>query len=577
VIGNDTSLAERGADVILGAFDSLKREFESITRHAEWRFVNRDWTGVQEDAQRRLELYAAAIDGLVSAIETAFGARAREKSLWRSIKAVYSRRVQGRVELEIAETFFNSLTRRLFSTVGVDPEIEFVASDLTAPEPVDVSSVCRTFPYAGGEAGPERIRQLLRSYGFAAPYRDLEGDADLVAAALEAHLRESEGPPVPDRIEMLRPVFYRGRGAFLVGRVHCGATVHPFVLALLSSEEGLLVDALLSSPDEVSILFSFTRSYFHVEVERHREVVRFLRSIMPKKPVSELYISMGWNKHGKTLLYRELLHHLERSEDRFETARGDPGMVMIVFTLPSHDMVYKIIRDEFALPKSTTRRQVEERYRLVFTHDRVGRLVDAQVFEHLQFAASRFSPPLLEELLRDAGRTVSLDGDRVVISHLYAERRIRPLNLYLGETSPSSAADAILDYGQAIKDLAAANIFPGDFLLKNFGVTRHQRVVFYDYDELCLLTDCRFRRIPESRNDHDDLESEPWFPVADLDVFPEEFRRFLQLRGPLLDTFLAWHSDLFDDAFWREMQERHRSGDVPEIPPYRSERRLRGR
>jgi isocitrate dehydrogenase kinase/phosphatase len=574
--GQETSLAERGADVILGAFDSLKREFEAITRRSEWRFVNRDWAGMHDDAQKRLDLYAKALDRVVAAIEGALASRARDKSLWRSLKSTYSRRVQGRVELDLAETFFNSLTRRLFSTVGVDPEIEFVASDSAPAGSIDVAAVCRSFA-PSGEAEADRIREILRSYGFAAPYRDLDGDSDLVAGALEAHLRESGGPPVPDRIEMLRPVFYRGRGAFLVGRAHCGLDVHPFVLALLNSEEGLLVDAVLSSPDEVSILFSFTRSYFHVEIERHREVVQFLRSIMPKKPVSELYISMGWNKHGKTLLYRELLQHLARSDDRFETARGDPGMVMIVFTLPSHDMVYKIIRDEFALPKSTTRRQVEERYRLVFTHDRAGRLVDAQEFEHLQFPASRFTPELLEELLRDAGRSVTREGDRVVISHLYAERRIRPLNLYLAETSPARAADAVLDYGQAIKDLAAANIFPGDFLLKNFGVTRHDRVVFYDYDELCLLTECRFRRIPESRIDADDLESEPWFPVADSDVFPEEFPRFLQLRGPLLDTFLAWHSDLFGEAFWREMQERHRAGDVPEIPPYRADRRLRGR
>jgi isocitrate dehydrogenase kinase/phosphatase len=567
-----SDLAAIGAEVIHRGFESFQHGFDEITRRAEWRFASRDWNGVLVDAQERLDLYGSVLDGLVA--DPRLPQRPTEKSAWRRMKSLYSRRVESLPDLELAETFFNSVTRRVFSTVGVDPEIEFVASDFSPPPTMDESSICRVF--AGSDPTRDPVREVLKAYTFAAAYRDLDGDAALVSAALGAHLRSARLAPRVDRIETLRPVFYRGHGAYIVGRAHCGATTLPFVLALLNSEEGVLVDAVLMSPDEVSILFSFTRSYFHVEVERHREMIHFLNSIMPRKPLSELYISIGYNKHGKTMLYRDLLAHLASSEDPFEPAPGDRGMVMIVFALPSYDVVFKIIRDGFILPKTTTRRQVEDRYRLVFTHDRAGRLVDAQEFEHLQFPANRFSKALLAELLHEAGRTVAQEEDRVVIGHLYAERRIHPLNLYLADSSGDAARDAVLDYGQAIKDLAAANIFPGDFLLKNFGVTRHGRVVFYDYDELCLLTDCRFRRLPEGRSHDEEMASEPWFSVGDSDVFPEEFERFLQLDGKLREEFLLRHADLFGVSFWRSMQERHHAGEVPEIPPYRAERRLRG-
>ncbi len=250
-------------------------------------------------------------------------------------------------------------------------------------------------------------------------------------------------------------------------------------------------------------------------------------------------------------------------------------MVMAVFTMPSYDVVFKIIKDKFGDPKTTTRREVMERYQLVFKHDRVGRLIDAQEFEHLQFERARFSKDLLEDLLKVASATVKLDGQYVDIQHLYIERRVTPLNLYLSAADTSQAEEAALDYGEAIKDLASANIFPGDILLKNFGVTRHGRVVFYDYDELCLLTDCRFRRIPQARSHADEYAAEPWFYVDKYDVFPEEFRTFLGLRNHLRATFIDAHSELFEVDYWSTMQKGLRDGKVFDVFPYKPHRRLK--
>jgi len=318
----------------------------------------------------------------------------------------------------------------------------------------------------------------------------------------------------------------------------------------------------------VSIIFSFAHSYFHIEVERPYDLVHFLKSIIPLKRIAELYISIGYNKHGKTELYRDLMRHMASSMDKFEIARGEKGMVMAFFTLPSYDVVFKVIKDRVTPPKATSRAEVMERYDLVFKHDRVGRLVDAQQFDYLRFERERFTEGLLNELLEYAPSVVSLEDGCVVLKHLYTERRLTPLNLYIKEVPETAAANAVIDYGQAIKDLAAANVFPGDVLLKNFGVTRHGRVVFYDYDELCLVTDCVFRTIPQARDFDDEFAAEPWFYVGPMDIFPEEFRTFLGLTEPLRSIFIESHGDLFGIDFWRRLQARHTAGEVVETYPY---------
>jgi len=335
------------------------------------------------------------------------------------------------------------------------------------------------------------------------------------------------------------------------------------------------VDAVLPTEDVVSILFSFARWYFHVDVESPRGAIGFLTSILPRKRLSELYLSLGYEKHGKTELYRDLMRHIASSAERFVIAPGQRGLVMEVFTLPSYEFVFKVIKDSFPPSKATTREQVMERYRSVLLQDRVGRLIGFQEFEHLTFPRARFSDDLLQRLLAVAGRTVMLAGDKVVIRHLYVERRVVPLDLYLREAAPDDARAAVVDWGRTLKDLAAANIFPGDILLKNFGVTRHGRVISYDYDELRLLTGCRFLRLPQPRTEEQEMADEPWFAVADDDIFPEELRSFLGLEGDLRAAFLREHADLFGVELWRGMQERNRHGEVIDFFPYSEERRLR--
>jgi len=568
---DDQRLAGEAAGVIAATYQSYLDRFRDLTQHARGNFENCDWHAVQHDSARRLDLYNDAVQEGLRRLWSLLGPRVADGPTWAGLRQAYADHVAGRGDGELMETFFNSFTRRIFHTIGVDPAVEFVAPASDLPVYGPPWSMTVSFRREGQHAS--LYRDLLEHFRFAADYDDLEGDALRIAAAVEARM----GAHQVRGLELARSVFYRNKGAYVVGMVHTDGPDVPFLLALTNPCGKVVVDAALLTADEVSIVFSFARSYFFVEMERPRELVDFLRSIMPRKSIAELYNAIGFNKHGKTELYRSLLHHLRTSDDRFEIAPGQRGMVMIVFTLPHFDVVFKVMRDRFEYPKTVTHQEVRQKYRLVFRHDRAGRLVDAQEFEHLAFERSRFSDPVLKELEKSASETVEVRDGRVVIGHLYTERRLRPLDVYLREVDGEAAREAVIDYGQVLRDLAATNIFPGDMLLKNFGVSRHGRLIFYDYDELAPLSDCNFRVLPQASCDAEETSQEPWFYVGEKDIFPEEFRSFLGLRDDLLEAFLQHHEELLGADFWRRMQELHRRGEVLDVFPYRSARRLRPR
>src|SRR6266513_1231707 len=400
-------------------------------------------------------------------------------------------------------------------------------------------------------------------------WSNLRESVELAAKRLEAAL------PDAATIEIVSAVFYRGRGAYIVGRVLGGDTSVPIAFALSHPDEsGVVLDALLIGEADLAILFSFTRAYFRVDAPCPVAFVRWLRGLMPGKRLAELDSAIGYNRNAKTEFYRDFVRQLQNSSDHFVQAEGTRGMVMIVFTLPSYAVVFKLIRDHFAQPKDSDRNDVMRRYKLVFEHDRAGRLIEAHEFEHLRIPRNRFDSSLLEELLRDTASIVRIEDDDVIIGHAYVERRVRPLNLFFAQADNAAAVSAACDYAKAIKDLAASNIFPGDLLTKNFGLTRRDRVVFYDYDELCFLTDCNFRELPQSRTYEEEISAEPWFSVRVNDIFPEEFPRFLSFPRAAGDELMKQHGDLFSPKFWREMQATIRAGELPEVLPYAPERRL---
>jgi isocitrate dehydrogenase kinase/phosphatase len=579
-------LAEMAARAIASGFDAGWERFNAITSRARSRFEERDWHGMMADMGERLEVHPAEVARAAARLRGLLGEQGKRVGLWVNAKRAFAALVPGRSNRELAETFFNSVSRRMLGTVGKNSHTEFDSDEFVPDPSVENPAIHGRYLLEGD--GAATVRGILEECAFVSPYEDLSRDAQLAGREIRNALAATTGSAA-DRepragsaggpeafIETIRAVFFRQKLACIVGRVRLpGAAALPLVIVLRHSGRGIALDAVLTSEAEMSIVFSFTRSHFHVETGCPRDLVVFLKECMPPKPVDELYIALGFDKQGKTELYRSLRRFLGATTDRFEFAPGDPGMVMIVFTLPSYHVVFKVIRDHFMPPKKNTRQEVMERYRLVFSHDRAGRLVEAQEFEHLEFRADQFREELLEELRGRAASSVIVRDGAVVIKHMYVERKVTPLNLFLKQAPIEEAHDVVLDYGEAVKELAAVNIFPGDLLEKNFGVTRHGRVVFYDYDELCLTTDCNFREIPPARSLEEELSDEPPFAIGENDVFPEEFARFLSLGGQLREEFVRRHAELFNPGFWRDLQSRLWAGEIIDVYPYPQSKRLR--
>jgi isocitrate dehydrogenase kinase/phosphatase len=569
-VADQTTEAPATAHEIARAFVDYNTEFRAITRRAPQRFESRDWRGSQKDAVARIELYDHFVNVTVTQLRERLGERALDRELWKETRAHFARIIEPLPDREFTKTFFSSITRRLYGTVGVAPEIEFVALDLDPIGSVTTEIVTDTYVNRGSLN--LLFEQMLGDFSFNTPWKDFDRSVAHIATEVQLHCDQAAERRAVQRVEMIRPVFYQMTRAYLVGRVIGRNWMLPLVVALKNTDGGVLVDAVMMTEGDVSIVFSFTRSYFHVDLERVGEAVVFLKSLLPRKPVSELFTVLGRAKQGKTERYRELFRHLQTTNDAFVHAPGERGLVMVCFTLPSFDIVFKVIRDRFPYPKNILREDVMKKYELVFKHDRAGRLVDAQEFRRLRFPKSRFAPELLAELMAEAAGTVHVEGDHLIFDHMYIERRMYPLNLYLREATREQCEKAVLDYGQAIRDLAYTNIFAGDLLLKNFGVTRHARVIFYDYDELCHVTDCRFRDLPQATNDEDEMRAESWYYVADNDVFPETFMSFLGFDEHLKKTFLAVHGEILTADFWRHVQQKHGGGELIEVLPYHPHR-----
>ncbi len=574
-----TADALAAAGLIRAGFANYNARFRLVTQRAKSRFELCEWSESRADAVERIGLYDIVIEETSTQLRSALANFVTDKTTWAAIKGHYSALIAPDLDQELYKTFFNTLTRRFFKTRGVDSGVEFVALDI---EPSDrITRPVARLSYTASASLRTLFRSILDDAGFAVAYWDPERCATRIALAVAAQLAHWGEQPVR-AVELLTTVFYRERRAYLVGRVFGEAQFSPIAIALKNEEAddlknadqgrsgGIRADAVLTQRDDVAALFGYTRSYFQADLETVGDAVVFLRTLLPRKPIDELYTVLGRAKQGKTERFRHFFRHLEARDDRFKLADGEKGMVMAVFTLPSYPLVFKVIRDKFAPPKNIVRQDVLEKYQLVFKHDRAGRLVDAQEFRYLKFPRARFAPEALQELIDSCGASVIVEGDYVVLTHLYIERRIRPLNLYVKEVPEELAVAAMVDYGQALKDLAYSNVFAGDLLLKNFGVTKGGRVIFYDYDELCFVTECRFRELPTLSDDDESRE----IYVAPNDLFPEEFPRFLGLTPAMHKGLMDAHSDVFTPRWWVDVQKQVAAGVRREIPPYSAALRL---
>jgi isocitrate dehydrogenase kinase/phosphatase len=582
------------AQALVDGFDRHYRLFRATSAAAKGRFEKADWHGQQRAQAERIAFYDQRVNEAVQRLRGELAVDEVGMDTWQQAKLHYIGLLVDHRQPELAETFFNSVTAKLLHRsyfhndfIFVRPAVstEYIEDDAPGSLPT-----YRAY-YPTRETLHETWKRIVTNFQLERAFEDLDRDVDHVVQAMLSELGGFR-PRANFQIQVLSSLFYRNKGAYLVGKVINGFHETPLALPILhkaadGSPDGddgrLVIDAALFGEDDLLMIFSYARAYFMVDMEVPSATVQFLRSMMPRKPRHELYNALGLQKHGKNLFYRDFMAHQRHSSDKFRIAPGIKGMVMMVFDLPSFPYVFKVIKDYYPPQKDTTRELIQSKYLLVKQHDRVGRMADTLEFSNVAFPLARFEDELVAELRKFCPSVLEIsdrDGDgqtELILKHVYIERRMIPLNIYLQEAGPEQLAHAVVEYGNAIKDLVAANIFPGDMLWKNFGVTRHGKVVFYDYDEIEYLTDCNFRRVPPPRHEEDEMSGEVWYAVNKGDVFPETFGPFLLGNPQVREIFMAHHADLLDAAFWQGCKERILAGHVHDVFPYEAGKRFSSR
>jgi isocitrate dehydrogenase kinase/phosphatase len=591
----DSTVAYDIAKAMMDGFNRHYRLFRSESARAKHRFETRDWHGQQRAQRERIEFYDLRVRECLQRLVKEFKADRQAMEVWEQVKLHYIGLLVNHHQPELAETFFNSVSTKILKRayfqndfIFVRPAVSTEYIENTEPQ---ARPTYRCYYPTRNTMGAEVLR-MIQDFELHAPFEDLQRDAELVLHAMQQHF-DTVKLRANFQFQVLSSLFYRNKGAYVVGKIINGFQEVPFALPILHTPDAqLVVDAALFGEDDLLMLFSFARATFMVDMEIPSAYVQFLRSLMPRKPRAEFYNALGLAKQGKTLFYRDFLFHMRHSTDQFRIAPGIKGMVMLVFDLPSFPFVFKVIKDFYPPQKDTTREQIRGKYLLVKQHDRVGRMADTLEFSEVGFPRARFTDELIAEIEKFAPSQLEIsdrDGDgtlEVILKHCYIERRMIPLNLYLQEafdtlraqpgepTAQTQLTRAVVEYGNAIKDLVGANIFPGDMLWKNFGITRHGKVVFYDYDEIEYITDCNFRRVPAPRNEEDEMSGEVWYSVAKNDVFPETFGPFLLGNPMVRQAFMQHHADLLDPAFWQAHQARIAAGHVFDVFPYERDRRF---
>ena len=570
------------AQAMLDGFNRHYQLFRETSADAKRRFEEADWHGQQRAQRERIEFYDLRVDEGAERLQREFQASDLPKDVWQQVKLHYIGLLTDHHQPELAETFFNSVTTKILHRsyfhndfIFVRPAVstEYIEND----EPASLPTYRAYYPTR--LTMRETWLRIVDNFQLQREFDDLGRDIDDVVAAVNVQLGDYR-MRANFQVQVLSSLFYRNKGAYLVGKIINGFNETPFALPILHNEEGsdrLIIDTVLFGEDELLLLFSFARAYFMVTMEVPSAYVQFLRSMMPRKPRSEIYNALGLAKQGKNAFYRDFLYHLKHSSDRFRIAPGIKGMVMLVFDLPSFPYVFKVIKDFYPEQKETTRELIKRKYLLVKQHDRVGRMADTLEYSNVAFPRARFDDELVAELQHFCPSLLEEDADALVIRHVYIERRMIPLNIYLQEASLAQIEAAVIEYGNAIKDLLRANIFPGDMLWKNFGVTRHGKVVFYDYDEIEYLTDCNFRKVPTPRNEEEEMSAEVWYTVGPRDVFPETFGPFLLGNPRVRHVFMKHHADLLEASFWQGHKDRILAGYVHDVFPYDAHKRFQHR
>ena len=577
------------AKKILLGFEHHYQNIKSASIEAKRCFEEKEWEKIENDSKLRLNFYDEQVDvfckNLSSELkkQTLYGAKAEfnetqkmdkfNSDFWKNTKHVYIELITSHKQPELAETFYNSVFCRIFSRSFYNNQYIFTKPCVSLNY-IDMDEPVIDSYFVDDGQLKETLTSVLNNYKFRCKFGNLDQDIERLQEQLIKQMPRLQSEVF--ELQFISTPFIRGKCAYIVGKIV--TQLHsdvPVLIALLNDEnKGLYVDSLLTDIGSISIIFSFSRSYFFITTDYPSAIVEYLKELLPGKTRAVLYSAIGLHKQGKTLLYRHFLKYSKITSEKLIIAPGIKGMVMSVFTFPMYPYVFKVINDQFAPPKMGTKEMVKDRYYFVKNHVRIGRLADTWEFSNVAFPLKDIDDALLKELEKKASSNIEIENDLLIIKHMYIENKMTPLNMYLETANIKQQNHIINDYGKAIDELINSNIFPGDMLTKNFGVTRQNRVVFYDYDEITLMSTPIFKKIPEAKTYEQEMASEPWYYVGQNDVFPEEFKYFMLPNPYMKEVFNKKYKKLLDADYWVSIQEKIKQNGVMDYYPYGSEKRM---
>jgi isocitrate dehydrogenase kinase/phosphatase len=575
---NDASSA---AGLILAAHRGYVSEFDELTQMAQECFENRTWTQASLNAEHRAGIYRDAVNETWRKLRRQFPERLLDRQFWMGARQAFLEQVFDDYDADLALTFYYSTMRLALDAKDIPVEY---ADDGLAESPQIASGFAVFREYNASPAKLARsIQAALARCSFRVPFANAERDAALVADWLLENWRREAGAAPPRRLRILSPVFFRDQEAYVVGMLRSATAESPVVLALTNEGTGIAVDAVLTGKEDMrNILFVSTRSTFLVRTDRYREVLNFLDALAPERGHPAMCAVLGFTHPARVALNQRLRRHFSETGERFVRAPGRTGMAMVVFSPPSFPYVFKIIRDISSKRSWTGSAHIKDVYRWVHEINRGRLMLDAWLYRNLHFPRRIFDEAVLEDLLGSAPLSVRLDGDMVVLKHVYAQRKVLPLNTFFDQTADRALRERAIDaLGTFIKDLARMGFFIGDHygLPFNTGLTHGFNVALFDFDDLAPLLQYRFRETPPHASEKDEWlwNSEvdgAWFAVDENDVLVDEWERFLGVPPDLQEYFRRKHGDLFTVAYWEDVQRRLLSGEVHYVLPYPQERRL---
>jgi len=557
------------ARMILTAFDEFYAYSRAVPGKAKAAFEARNVATSVALSQRRLAYYTESIGELAGLLRQALPGLRNDPQLWSQIEETYMSLVEGRYEDDLATAFIHSTRRVMFADEWTPVAYSFGRAAHGAGP---VRAILTDYRQVRGRLAAV-IADILKRARFAAPFRDLAGEAAQAALRIEADV----GHDI-ERIEMLDGIFLRNRGAYLVGRMHvAGADTRPLALALENGRDGITIDAVLITEADLHNIFSSTLANFHVTQPRYHELCAFLHEIMPGRPLGLHYSTIGYNHLGKVAVMEELAREIGSNEHRFETAAGYRGSVAIGFTAAGSGYVLKVIRDrptsQYKWGEFPGIEAVIAKYRRVHEINRTGSMLDNMIFARIDLAAAWFDPDLLMELVTTASKTVSIDGDKVNFRHLIVQPKMVPLPLYLETASPEECLTAIDNLGQCIRNNASAGIFNRDLDARNYGVSRYGKVFLFDYDAIEPLADVKVRTNVGRIEGEETVPD--WFFEKGTIFLPEELEPGLMIEDRRLRAhFRQRHGDLLTTGYWTGMQRALARGWVPRLEVYPRATRL---